>query len=247
MFSIVMPAFNAALSIAASIRSVQSQTDQDWELLVVDDCSVDTTTALVQKLAAEDRRITLLRHDRNQGVAGARNTALRCARGQYIAFLDADDIWYPFKLEAQRACLDDGAGVVHGSFHRVLPSGARSLVRAAPSVTARTFRHYNPVGNLTGAYDRRLGMVFQRAMRHEDYLMWYELVGRAGRAIGLAEPLAAYRVNESSLSGNKLRAALWHWTMLREGMAQPLHGAVVGFASYALRSISVRLKDRFAP
>jgi teichuronic acid biosynthesis glycosyltransferase TuaG len=243
MFSVVMPAFNASDSVEASIRSVQSQTDEDWELLVVDDRSTDDTAAVVERIAALDARVRLMRHLRNSGVAEARNTALRAARGRYIAFLDSDDIWYCDKLAIQRARLDEGVGVVHGSYHRVLRSGNRSLVRAIEVVTPRTFLHYNPIGNLTGAYDRRLGIVLQRAMRHEDYMMWYELVSRAGRSLGTLEPLGGYLVRGTSLSGNKLRAAAWHWRVLRDGMGQPLHSSVYGFCSYALRSMLQRARE----
>ncbi len=243
VFSIVMPAFNAAATIEASIASVRAQTDPDWELLVVDDRSSDATAAVVERIAAQDRRVWLMRLARNVGVAGARNAALDAAAGRYVAFLDADDEWYPAKLALQRRCLEAGAGVVFGSFHRVLPSGVRHLVKATAVATPGTFLHYNPIGNLTGAYDRRLGIVRQQPMRHEDYLMWYELVRRAGRAVGVQESIAAYRVSGSSLSGNKVRAAVWHWQMLRTGMKQPLPAAVVGFGSYAVRSIAMRLGE----
>jgi teichuronic acid biosynthesis glycosyltransferase TuaG len=243
MFSIVMPAFNAAQTIEAAIDSVRVQSDRDWELVVVDDCSSDETHATVERIACEDPRIRYVRTTRNGGVAKARNAGLEAANGRYLAFLDADDLWRPEKLAVQRDAFERGAQVVFGSYLRMLPSGRKQLVTAAARATPRTFLFYNPIGNLTGAYDRALGIVKQQTTRHEDYLMWYELVKRAGYAVGLPAVLAQYTVNTGSLSGNKLKSAVWHWNVVRHGMKAPLPVAVVGFAAYAVRAVSMRLSD----
>ena len=87
VISVVMPAYNAAHYIEQAIRSVQAQTMENWELIVVDDCSTDNTIQLVQKIAVEDDRIHLLLNDVNQGAAASRNRALDACRGQYVAFL----------------------------------------------------------------------------------------------------------------------------------------------------------------
>jgi len=97
--TVVIPTFNRAALVARAIRSVLAQTCQDWELIVVDDDSTDGTEQAVRSFS--DNRITYIRHNRNRRVSAARNTGIRCARGEYIAFLDSDDEWLPEKLEKE--------------------------------------------------------------------------------------------------------------------------------------------------
>jgi glycosyltransferase involved in cell wall biosynthesis len=104
--SIVMPAFNRERFVAAAIDSVLSQTFTDWELLIIDDGSSDETPAIAGRYVERDgSRIHLIRQP-NRGVTVARNTAIRRARGRYIAFLDSDDLWMPAKLDRQLAAFD---------------------------------------------------------------------------------------------------------------------------------------------
>ena len=99
--SIIMPSYNAAKFIAASIQSVIDQTYRNWELLITDDCSKDDTVKIVEKFIVEDNRIKLFSTGKNSGPACARNKSLKNATGKYIAFLDSDDIWVSNKLETQ--------------------------------------------------------------------------------------------------------------------------------------------------
>ena len=101
LISIVMPAYNAAQYIEQSIESVLKQSYTNWELIIVDDCSVDDTYKIVEKLCLNEERIKLFRMNENSGVAMARNFAISMSRGKYIAFLDSDDLWLPDKLEKQ--------------------------------------------------------------------------------------------------------------------------------------------------
>lgn len=101
--SVVIPTYNRADLIGRAIRSVLAQTWTDWELVVVDDCSQDATADVVRSFA--DPRIRLIRHERNRGESGGRNTGIAEARGPYVAFLDSDDEWLPAKLEKQLAAL----------------------------------------------------------------------------------------------------------------------------------------------
>jgi teichuronic acid biosynthesis glycosyltransferase TuaG len=243
--SVIMPSYNAESTLAASIRSIQAQDFTEWELIVVDDRSTDSSVTLVQKQAAQDPRIRLIALDVNGGVAQARNHGLKAARGRYIAFLDSDDYWLPAKLGAQLRELSNGAQVVHTGYFRLLPDGALSTVHAAARVSPWHFYLFNPIGNLTGIYDRDvLGLFLQERVRHEDYLMWFQIVRQAGSSAGVQEPLAVYRVSSSSLSGQKLRAAMWHWDLLRKHMRVSLVVASAGFIAYACRSVVMRLVER---
>ena len=123
--SIIMPAWNAAQTIGESIASVLAQDDEDWELLIVDDGSDDATASIASAAASSDSRIRLLSHQTSCGPAAARNTAIESARGRYIAFLDADDLWLPGKLSCQRTVMEaSGATVVAGGYRRMSEDGS---------------------------------------------------------------------------------------------------------------------------
>ena len=102
--TVIMPAYNAAQYIEAAVRSVMGQTVSDWILLVIDDGSRDNTCEIVEKLAAEDERVHLLRNEQNMGVANTRNRGLALCRGEFAAFLDSDDIWLPESCKSSWIC-----------------------------------------------------------------------------------------------------------------------------------------------
>ena len=106
MISIVMPAYNAAGTIRDSIQSIFAQTVKDWELIVIDDGSKDDTTRILEELAAVDKRIRFLKNEKNSGASYTRNRAVALARGEWIAFLDSDDLWRSDKLEKQLALIE---------------------------------------------------------------------------------------------------------------------------------------------
>lgn len=245
-FSVVMPAYNGAATIARAIDSVLAQTDPDWELLVVDDGSRDATRVIVAAHAAREPRVRLLALARNGGVAAARNAGIDAAGGRYIAFLDADDHWLPAKLALQRQAFADGATVVFGSYFRDGAHGRR-LVSARARVDFRRLLRGNCIGNLTGAYDgERLGRFHQQAIGHEDYLMWLEIVRTAGVAVGIAEPLAVYSEGGASLSSNLWRSARWTWAIQRRHLKLPLPVALACFGRYLVGAVGKRVGRRQA-
>ncbi|MFD4122729.1 glycosyltransferase family 2 protein [Alcaligenes faecalis] len=218
LISIIMPAFNAAGTLPESLNSVCEQDYPYWELLVIDDGSSDNTVELVAKFSQADPRIKLLRQPRNQGVAAARNAGIAAAQGQYIAFLDSDDLWLPQKLSQQlKAMKENQALVSMTAYYRFQKSPKWQGITAPPQwVDYPKLLKGNAIGNLTGMYDcRAVGKVYQKTVRHEDYLMWLEVVRKAGRAYGLQEVLAAYRVSPTSLSGNKIKSLQWTWQIYR--------------------------------
>jgi teichuronic acid biosynthesis glycosyltransferase TuaG len=246
LFSVVMPAYQASATLAAAAGSVLQQTENDLELLIVDDFSKDETLDVALGLQAADGRVKVLRPAKNGGVAAARNLAIEAAEGRYISFLDSDDLWYPNKLALQRAAFESGARVSFGSYIR---SAGRfqSVRRAWRSVVPRDFLISNPIGNLTGAYSvEAVGKIYQPKVRHEDYVMWYEIVRKAGVAYGIDQVMGIYHVAPGSVSGNKAKAALWHWQALRQSMNIPFAPAVAGFVGYAVYSVAVRARERFS-
>lgn len=221
LVSVVMPAYNAVRWIAEAIVSVQQQTVTDWELLVVDDGSTDMTCSVVEQLAAGDPRIRLIRCEANQGVAYARNLGLDMSRGQYVALLDSDDVWYPQKLEQQIALAEQsGAEVVYCSYGIVNDQGVKicddfivphstcfneALVKSVMSCSTVLFTR-----KIVDAY--RFGSSFY----HEDLALWLRILRDGHEARGVTEPMADYRIAEGSRSFDKRHSILCRWDIYRD-------------------------------
>lgn len=242
--SVIMPAYNAAATIARSIESVLAQTLASFELLVIDDCSSDDTPAIARRYADQDARVTYLRQSANGGVAAARNAGLDRATGEFIAFLDSDDGWHPRKLELQIAQMRQcGAQVSYAGYQRVSEDGrVLSLVRPPASLTHADLLRSNFIGNLTGAFARTLGQPRFRRIGHEDYVFWLEVIRLAGSAIRIEhdEPLAFYLVREGSVSANKWRAARWQWRIYRDIESLSLPRALSCMVQYVWFALAKR-------
>jgi glycosyltransferase involved in cell wall biosynthesis len=120
--SVIIPTYNRAHLIGRAIQSVLNQTYQDFELIVVDDGSTDNTNEVIKEFSQKDKRILYIKHDKNKGGSAARNTGIKAARGEYIAFQDSDDEWLPEKLEKQMGILEkvsQEVGVVYTGFWRI--------------------------------------------------------------------------------------------------------------------------------
>lgn len=237
--SIITPCYNASAYLKICIESVRQQSCQGWEMIIVDDASTDDSLAIAREYQQIDPRVRVIALTTNCGVVGARNAALEQASGRYIAFLDSDDRWLPRKLEVQlEALTSSGAAVCYSSYYSIDATGQRTGIFQAPAQTdyQRLLRG-NCIGNLTGIYDAsQLGKESFQLVGHEDYAMWLSLLRRAGRAVGVRECLAEYRLGHGSLSANKLRAASWAWNIYRNVEGLPLWRAAYCFGFYAARA-----------
>lgn len=238
LVSIIMPCHNGAPFIADAIRSVQSQTFADWELLVIDDCSSDDSADIVKSLTEKDGRIRLLRTERSTGLPSTpRNVGIRNARGRLIAFLDCDDEWLPTKLERQIPLLAArGVAVVFSRYVKMDGGGnyGRNVVAAPPFVSYGHLLNGNCIGNLTGMYDtQKCGKVLQKEIHHEDYAMWLEILGKGFFAASTNSVEAVYRAGRPSVSGSKLRTLAWQWHILRKELRLPPLRAAKHFLRYA--------------
>lgn len=242
--SVVMPAYNAAATIAASMQSVLGQRHDDVELLVVDDGSRDATPEIVAAIAETDRRVVPIAMAANGGVAAARNAGIEAATGDYMAFLDSDDRWHPDKLAVQLAAMRaHGARVSYTAYQRVGEDGRElSRVRPPPRVTHADMLRSNHIGNLTGIYDRVIGDAYFERRGHEDYVFWLDRVRRAGEArrAGDDAPLAYYLVRAGSVSANKWRAAGWQWRIYRDVEGLGRMNAARHMVYYVAHAVSKR-------
>ena len=244
--SIVMPAYNSEAFIAEAIASVHGQTYSYWDLIVVDDCSRDGTVRVAREWAERDPRVTVLSSPANGGTAAARNLGLSHCEGRYIAFLDADDVWAPEKLEKQLTFMAQyNAGFSFTTYQKFRPAGLGSVIGASRTVSWRDMLKGNRIGCSTVMLDTRLfpQIRFPTGLgRQEDYALWLSLLRGGGLAYGLNEPLVRYRVHEASKSARKLPSVTAQWLVYRElEKLPPLHAAWY-LSHYAVRGVIKALR-----
>lgn len=242
--SIITPVFNGAGVIWQAIESVQSQTFKDWEMIIVDDCSTDDTSAVVKQYAVSDSRIHLFSQVENGGPARARNSALRAATGRYIAFLDSDDLWLPRKLELQLAFMrEKSAAITYTSYRRFTEDSEKPghLISLSHSFDYRGLLKNTGIACLTVMVDQELTGSFEMPLvRHEDYALWLGLLKRGFVAHGLQLDLARYRVAQVSVSGNKFKSASWVWNIYRNVEHLSFPYAAWCFLNYGLNAYKKR-------
>lgn len=247
LVSIIMPAYKAEKTISDSIESVLAQTYQNFELIVIDDCSPDNTRDIVNQFATSDNRVKLISKDINEGVAAARNTGLDHAVGDYVAFLDSDDKWEMTKLEQQEKILkNQNIDVVFSAYYRFNSTGIKNIVSVPPSIDYPQLLKGNCIGNLTAMYKfNRFSAIRQKRIGHEDYLFWLEIFSNSSsvKGVGIQEPLAFYRVSEdgSNVSANKFKAAQWTWSIYRKHLKISFAKSLFYFFCYALKAVTKRV------
>lgn len=218
LVSVIMPAHNSSRFISESISSVLKQTYPYIELLIVDDRSTDNTLEIAKNFAKAHQNIKVIVNRGSEGGAYfARNLGLDACSGQYVAFLDSDDIWTPRKIALQIETMKASEVYAsHTAYTRINEDGSlKNVVDVVPMVTFQNQLKSNHIANLTGVYDRSaLGVIKQQNIHHEDYLMWLEVL-KLSPSVGIQESLALYRVSNSSLSANKFKSAVWHYNVLR--------------------------------
>lgn len=217
LVSIITPVYNGARFVSETIESVLAQTYPQWEMIVVDDGSKDESAEIVRRYAERDHRITLLQQP-NGGSASARNNGIRHAHGQYIALLDADDLWEPQFLTSQLALMREKDAVLVYASHKRIDANSKEILRrwmASKEVTYDELLITNHIGTLSGLYDTsRFGKIYLREELNsilDDYAYWLDILKLAGKAYGNPEVLASYRVLSSSTTGKKKKLIKAHF------------------------------------
>lgn len=239
LVSIITPCYNAAVFISQTIESVLAQSFDNWEMIIVDDCSSDDSLLIIQKYAGEDSRIRYLRTNKPSGSPSLpRNIGIREAKGQYIAFLDSDDVWLPGKLEEQlRGFKELDVAIVFSNYEKIGQEGERCGRKIiAPSlVDYDLLLKGNCIGCLTAMYDtEKVHKVFFKEIGHEDYVLWLYILKKGYKARNTNTVTALYRVSRQSVSSNKLRTILWQWNILKHEEGLSTYKAVYFFIHYAV-------------
>lgn len=202
LVSIIMPSWNTGSYIGESIQSVISQTYKSWELIIVDDCSTDNTDQVVDKL--NDTRIRYLKNEKNMGAALTRNRAISEAKGEWIAFLDSDDLWQPNKLERQISFMKNNGYIFSYHDYEKIDDKSKPLnirVTGPEIVTKKKMYNYGYPGCLTFMYNaKKIGIIqIKDIKKNNDYAILLKICKKANCYL-LKENLAQYRIRDKSIS-----------------------------------------------
>lgn len=237
--------YNASATIKDTIESVLAQTYKNWEMIILDDCSLDSSATIVEEYCKKDLRIKYVLSEINQGVCASRNKALKLASGELIAFLDSDDTWAADKLEKQcqfmrnndiafsyTACdVIDEKGVPTGQIRNV-----------PKEIDYKGLLKGNCIPCLTVMIDRKkVNFDGMPSVHHEDYAAWLSVLKTGIKAYGMNEVLAHYRVCNSSLSGNKFKAMKWTWDIYRKQENLGIIKSSYYFCNYVIKALLKRV------
>ncbi len=238
LVSVIIPAYNAERYIKETIQSVQNQTFHSWEIIVIDDCSQDATCFVITQIMANDARIQLVKNVVNLGAAASRNKGVSLAKGKYIAFLDADDVWFPEKLEKTLVRLqEENADFAYSSYAIVDAKGEKVKPDyIVPKTTSFvSMLKENVIGCSTVVISRNLAdkYRFVENFYHEDYVLWLQLLKEEYKAVGVPEVLVGWRFLENARSFNKRNAAINRWKIYHSFLKLPIYKSVYYFLIYA--------------
>ena len=249
LVSIVVPVYNAAKYIEATVMSVVNQSYENWELLLVDDGSTDGSVEIIKKLENEDNtgRIKVLFPKEHGTAAKARNYGISHASGRYIAFLDADDLWEKHKLEKQMEFLQkNSAGFVFTGyeFANADGEGLGKIVKVPETLTYKQALKNTTIFTSTVLIDTQSvdkKLVFMPEIKSEDTATWYQILRNGHKAYGLNENLVKYRRVANSLSSNKLEAVRRIWNLYRKAEKLSVIYSAYNFVFWAVRAVLRRI------
>lgn len=253
LVSVVVPVYNAQRFIVETIRHVQAQTYTEWELVLVDDCSTDNSRELIVGESERDKRIRLVRQEENGGAARARNRGIKEACGQYICFLDADDIWMPDKLSEELAYLrtiqetvNSGAGFVFTGYEFAdeAGTGLGKIVHVPDNISYRQALKNTTIFTSTVMIDRKIipdTDILMPCIASEDTATWWQILKKHGVGYGLDKNLVKYRRSANTLSSNKLIAIKRIWNLYRRQEKISVAGSVYCMIFWAFRALFRRL------
>lgn len=236
-----MPCFNSENFIIESIQSVINQSYENWELIIIDDKSKDRSIEIIEEFIKKDNRILLIVNEENSGAAISRNKGIEVSKGDFIAFLDSDDIWKEEKLEKHiNFMIKNDLSLSYTYYSQIREDGSFIKKITPPkSLNYRQLLKTCHIGCLTAIYNKnKLGKIYMPEIRkRQDYALWLKILKKDITAICLPECLAFYRIRNNSISSNKLRAAQYNWFLYRKIENLNTFKSIYYFTHYATNGI----------
>ncbi|WP_299052950.1 glycosyltransferase family 2 protein [uncultured Polaribacter sp.] len=221
LVSIITPCFNSENFIAETIESVVNQTFKNWELIIVDDLSTDNSLQIINSYAKKDLRIKVHQLKNNSGTAIARNKAIELSKGNFIAFLDSDDLWIPSKLEHQLKFMLDNKLPLSYTSYKIMNANSIEIekpIYCDSKMTYKKMLYSNKIGCLTAMYNKDIiGKIYMPNIRkRQDYGLWLFILKKYSHASGMRGIYASYRKTNNSISNNKIEMIKWNFKLFYE-------------------------------
>lgn len=221
LISIITPTYNCGNFISETIESVLKQTYSNWEMIIVDDCSTDNTKTIVLEYSHRDSRIKYYCLETNSGAAVARTKAMEVAKGNYMAFLDSDDLWSSDKLEKQLNFMKENNVNFSCTTYEQIDEESRRLNKTIPCIPKTNYNRLLldcPVGNSTVMYNVDAMGKFEvpNIRKRNDDALWLQMLKKEKYIYGLNKTLMQYRIRSNSISSNKLKVIKYHWILYRD-------------------------------
>lgn len=243
--SIITPCYNSSTYLLETYQCLKSQTYSNWEWIVVDDCSTDNSWEILEDLKSLDDRVRIFKNTENSGAAITRNNSLDNATGDYVAFLDSDDLWESDKLEKQVAFAENNnIEYTYHNYWTVDAEGKKLKEQfVCPTVNQNDLYKFNPFATSSIMIKRDVleknQIRFRKHLRRrQDYFFWFDAIGVCNKASGLPEKLSSYRVfGGDSLSANKKKMAIIQWQLLKSEFKLGPIKAFYYFIHYAIHGL----------
>ncbi len=243
--SIIVPVYNAAKCIEDTILSIKSQTFSDWELILVDDCSSDSSMTIAERYLSDT--VHMIKLDKGSGAAYARNKGVEQAKGRYITFLDADDLWSPEKLEHQIAFMEENGCAFCFTGYEFADEngvGVQKIVRVPAKLNYRAALKNTTIFTSTVMFDMTKiskELIQMPEVESEDTATWWKILRNGYVAHGLDEALTLYRRSMGTLSSNKVIAIKRIWNLYRNVEKLSVIKSAYCFCFYAVRAVIRRI------
>lgn len=248
--SIITPMYNASAFILATAESILSQTYDNFQWIVVDDCSTDNCVELLKQYIKDDPRVEIILLKQNSGPIIARNRALENVKGRFVAFCDADDLWLPSKLEKQiDFMLNNKTPLSYTAFKKIDTSGKLKngkLMKVPKRVSYRDTLRTDSIVASSAVYDTEitgsLKQCYDAPIGKDDYQFFLHILENYGDAMGLQEDLMRLRIHNESLTGNKLVSARRQWNFYYHYLDLSLVKSIYYFIFYAYKGFMKYIK-----
>lgn len=245
LISIIIPVYNAEKFLKDTIKTVNEQTYKNWELIFVNDCSTDNSENIINQYLSD--KIKLVNLDKNSGTAMARNAGIKMAKGTYIAFLDADDLWDKKKLEKQiefmekKECAFSFTGYEFAD-EKGIPNGKKVYIPL--EMTYKDALKNTTISTITVMFNMNKltkEEIYMPNVKNEDTATWWKILRHGYVAYGLNQILSFYRRSSKTRSSNKLKSLRNTWILYRKVEQLSMLTSIYNFLYYVFNAIKRRI------
>lgn len=245
LISVITPTFNCENFIRETYNTLIDQTYSDWEWIVTDDASTDSTAEILKTIASNDPRINLKVRQYNGGAAVSRNCSLKRSNGRYIAFLDSDDLWMPEKLKTQIEFMNSKNCDICFSSYCLISENGQALNKYV-DINVPELIGYNDLLKKKATFGCSTVMIDKQNIPDftmplirtgQDYATWLLILKQGYKAHHLKKILTSYRIRSNSISRNKFKKAKRQWKIYREIEHISILKSAYYFFNYAYRAL----------